>query len=242
MACCIFMAQPSVCPGAAAASSALASSRFRSSSSRRRSSSDAGCSSHCFTPIRALASVPSRSSVSCGKQGRVGCSWGRMTSQERALAPPWSSLDYNRGDFSLLLRAKRKSRGEGDGIRQGEEELDEDMQVGLNEISTEALKAMLSEDDKEVAHVRQKVDYLGKYLVQEKQLDAARFMLILRGMLDHEVVPQKDDLKGAYKKAFDTIASVIEDSGWVLKQEGADVGGVEMVDDELMPPVLNSHY
>lgn len=55
------------------------------------------------------------------------------------------------------------------------------------QISTEALKAMLSEDDREVAHVREKVEYLGEYLVQENQLDAARFMLILRGMLDHEV-------------------------------------------------------
>ncbi|CAM6095526.1 unnamed protein product [Calypogeia fissa] len=208
------------------------------------SSSYGGSLFHCFTLTRAVRSVASMSSVGCGKQWKLGNSSGRMTSQEHVL-PLWSLGDTKRGSSSLVLRAKRKSRGGGDVVQQGEdaeEELDEDMQAGLNEISTEVLKAMLSEDDREVAHVREKVEYLGKYLVQENQLDAARFMLILRGMLDHEVVPQKDDLKGPYKKAFDTIAAVIEDSGWVLKHEGADVGGVEMIDDELMPPVLNSQY
>ncbi|KAL2610535.1 hypothetical protein R1flu_029108 [Riccia fluitans] len=135
------------------------------------------------------------------------------------------------------LSAKRKSSG---ADLSAEDELDEDLRTGLNEVTTEALKVMLGEDDKMVEQFKEKVDYLGEYLVQEGHLDAARFMLVIRGMLDHEVYPQKDDLKGAYKKAFDKIAALIEDSGWVLKQEGKDVGGMEMVDDELIPPVLNT--
>ncbi|KAG6557531.1 hypothetical protein Mapa_000805 [Marchantia paleacea] len=135
------------------------------------------------------------------------------------------------------LLAKRKSSG---ADFSAEDELDEDLRAGLNEVTTEALKVMLAEDDKLVEQFREKVDYLGEYLVQDGHLDAARFMLVIRGMLDHEVYPQKGDLKGPYKKAFDKIAHLIEDSGWVLKQEGQDIGGVEMVDDELIPPVLNT--
>jgi hypothetical protein len=53
--------------------------------------------------------------------------------------------------------------------------------------SNEALKVMLSEDDKLVAAFKEKLDYLGEYLVQDGQHEAAQFMLVLRGMLDHEV-------------------------------------------------------
>jgi hypothetical protein len=53
--------------------------------------------------------------------------------------------------------------------------------------SNEALKVMLSEDDKLVAAFKEKVDYLGEFLVQDGQHEAAQFMLVLRGMLDHEV-------------------------------------------------------
>ncbi|KAL3690369.1 hypothetical protein R1sor_016679 [Riccia sorocarpa] len=153
-----------------------------------------------------------------------------------------ASRRRSRGDRQVerpcpCLSAKRKSST---ADLNTEDELDEDLRTGLNEVSTEALKVMLGEDGKVLEQFREKVDYLGEYLVQEGHLDAARFMLVLRGMLDHEVYPQKDELKGAYKKAFDTIAALIEDSGWVLKRAGRDVGGVEMVDDELIPPVLNT--
>jgi len=46
---------------------------------------------------------------------------------------------------------------------------------------------MLAEDDKMLENFKEKVDFLGKFLVQDEQVEAARFMLILRGMLDHEV-------------------------------------------------------
>jgi hypothetical protein len=95
--------------------------------------------------------------------------------------------------------------------------------------SNEALKVMLSEDDKLVAAFKEKVDYLGEFLVQDGQHEAAQFMLVLRGMLDHELYPQKDDLRGLYKKAFDKIWGVLEDSGWLLTQPGAEAGEVQMV-------------
>lgn len=38
-----------------------------------------------------------------------------------------------------------------------------------------------------VEQFREKVDYLGEYLVQDGHLDAARFLFVVRGMLDHEV-------------------------------------------------------
>lgn len=52
---------------------------------------------------------------------------------------------------------------------------------------TEAVKVMLAEDDKMLETFKDKVDFLGEFLVQDGQMEAARFMLILRGMLDHEV-------------------------------------------------------
>lgn len=135
--------------------------------------------------------------------------------------------------------AKRKSSQVA--VSEGEE-LDEDLRAGLNETSNEALKVMLSEDDKLVAAFKEKVDYLGEFLVQDGQHEAAQFMLVLRGMLDHELYPQKDDLRGLYKKAFDKIWGVLEDSGWLLTQPGAEAGEVQMVDDELIPPVLQIKY
>lgn len=46
---------------------------------------------------------------------------------------------------------------------------------------------MLAEDDKMLENFKDKVDHVGEFLVQNDQLEAARFLLILRGMLDHEV-------------------------------------------------------
>lgn len=104
---------------------------------------------------------------------------------------------------------------------------DEDLRAGLNETVTEALKVMLAEDDKMLENFKDKVDHVGEFLVQNDQLEAARFLLILRGMLDHEIYPQCEELEGPYKKAFYSMWSVLEDSGWLLKQPGAEIPEVE---------------
>lgn len=49
---------------------------------------------------------------------------------------------------------------------------------------------MLAEDDKMLETFKDKVEFLGEFLVQDGQMEAARFMLILRGMLDHEVIAE----------------------------------------------------
>lgn len=59
--------------------------------------------------------------------------------------------------------------------------------VGFGQTVTEALKVMLAEDDKLVQKFKEKIDYFGEFLVQDGEIEAARFMLILRGMLEHEV-------------------------------------------------------
>lgn len=46
---------------------------------------------------------------------------------------------------------------------------------------------MLSEDIQEVLAYKDKVDSYGEILVANKEIDAARFMLVIRGMLDHKV-------------------------------------------------------
>ncbi|KAG0504136.1 hypothetical protein M758_8G070700 [Ceratodon purpureus] len=109
---------------------------------------------------------------------------------------------------------------------------DEDLRAGLNETVTEALKVMLAEDDKMLETFKDKVDFLGEFLVQDGQMEAARFMLILRGMLDHEVYPQYEELEEPYKKAFNTLWCLLEDSGWLLKQPGAEILEVEEEPEE----------
>lgn len=116
---------------------------------------------------------------------------------------------------------------------------DEDLRAGLNETVTEALKVMLAEDDKMLETFKDKVDFLGEFLVQDDQLEAARFMLVLRGMLDHEVYPQSEELQGPYKKAFSTLWCLLEDSGWLLKQPGAEI---PEVDDEPGEPELEIRF
>ena len=54
-------------------------------------------------------------------------------------------------------------------------------------ISNEAMKAMVMPNEKVVKELKEKVFYLEISLVQEGKTDAARFMLIIGGMLDHTV-------------------------------------------------------
>eukprot|EP01018_Ginkgo_biloba_P007818 Gb_06260 [translate_table: standard] len=86
-------------------------------------------------------------------------------------------------------------------------------------ISNEAVKVMLLRDEKVADTFKEKVDYLQRYLVEEGETDAARFMMIIRGMLDHRVPADKDELNGVYKMALEKVWNIVEDSGWILKLE-----------------------
>ena len=55
------------------------------------------------------------------------------------------------------------------------------------QISNKAVKAMVMPNEKEVKELKEKFFYLERSLVQEGKTDAARFMLIIGGMLDHMV-------------------------------------------------------
>jgi len=50
-------------------------------------------------------------------------------------------------------------------------------------MSNEAIRVMLGEDIQELMEFKDKVDTVGEYLVSEGLMDAARFMLVLKGML-----------------------------------------------------------
>lgn len=119
--------------------------------------------------------------------------------------------------------------------------IDEDVLPVLNQISNEAVKAMVMPNEKAVNELKEKVRYLERSLVQEGKTDAARFMLIIGGMLDHMVPAEKDELDHAYKAAFIKIWNIVEDSGWPLKFENEEISQ-EMVDDDLIPPVVHSPY
>lgn len=154
---------------------------------------------------------------SAWKSGEVAC-WDRIPRQRRG-APPF---------------AKRKEAA----VKEVADDIDEDMRVGLNEVATEAVRVMLSEDIQKLAEFKAKVDYLGEYLVGEQEMEAAKFMLVVKGLLEHQVVEEAETLKGSYKSAFEKIGSLLEDSGWQLTLPGQEPGDMEMIDDELIPPVL----
>ncbi|XP_024527988.1 uncharacterized protein LOC112345450 [Selaginella moellendorffii] len=120
-----------------------------------------------------------------------------------------------------------------------EDLLEEDVVLeGLNELANDALQVMLGKKSKSVMDCLEELDEAGEYLVKEGKLDAARFVLVIKNMLDHQVIAEKNDLEGAYKRAFERIWSCVEDSGWSLAMPENETG-VDLLDDELIPPVLN---
>ncbi|CAI5483577.1 unnamed protein product [Closterium sp. Yama58-4] len=152
---------------------------------------------------------------------------------------PGLSRDGNAAVQARSVRARaRRVEGNSEG---GGDALDEDVRIGLNEVSNEAVRAMLSEDIQAVSAMKRKVDEAGEYLVAEGHMDAARFMLIVKGMLEHQLLPEVEDLEGPFRAAYDKMASVLDNSGWMLAPPGQE-GGPDMVDDELLPPVLRSPY
>lgn len=46
---------------------------------------------------------------------------------------------------------------------------------------------MAKQDSKAIEELKDKVDYLERYLVEEGETEAAKFMMIIGGMLDHMV-------------------------------------------------------
>jgi len=42
-------------------------------------------------------------------------------------------------------------------------------------------------------------------------------------VVHRQVYPQNEELQGPYKKAFSTLWCLLEDSGWLLKQPGAEI-------------------
>eukprot|EP00271_Cylindrocystis_brebissonii_P015065 TRINITY_DN37005_c0_g1_i1.p1 TRINITY_DN37005_c0_g1~~TRINITY_DN37005_c0_g1_i1.p1 ORF type:complete len:230 (-),score=46.28 TRINITY_DN37005_c0_g1_i1:168-857(-) len=143
----------------------------------------------------------------------------------------------------LRTRAKRTDAPVKDVETEKQEELDEDMRVGLNEVANEAVRVMLSEDIQQVSAFKRKVDTLGEFLVGEGQLDAARFMFVVQGMLNHALPEEVNELRGIYKAAFEKMGGLLEDSGWLLALPGQEDGAaMEMVDEELIPPVLRTPY
>ncbi|GLJ12807.1 hypothetical protein SUGI_0198180 [Cryptomeria japonica] len=117
----------------------------------------------------------------------------------------------------------------------------DDILAGLNEISNEAVKAMTKQNSEAIEELKDKVDYLERYLVEEGETEAAKFMMIIGGMLNHIVPAEKDELNDVYKAALKKMWNIVEDSGWILKFENEETMQ-EMVDDDLIPPVLNKPY
>jgi hypothetical protein len=56
------------------------------------------------------------------------------------------------------------------------------------QLSTDAVKAMLSDDMKHMENVLDKIYDLEMYFKKEKEEDALRFVLTIRDMLDHRVI------------------------------------------------------
>lgn len=150
----------------------------------------------------------------------------------------YPSFDLSHQQILTPPRAKRKPSP----AQQADELLlDDDFKNSINELSTEAVRTMLSDDMKRMDALREKLLDLELYFEKEKEEDALQFVLVISSMLDHRILPEAKQLKGIYIKAFQKICNIVEDSGWLLKGDENEVG-VEMVDDELIPPTLMSEY
>lgn len=168
--------------------------------------------------------------------GRLGCESIYSECSSTFARLNWASR-RERSTGAILTHAKRKTSK----LEEVKENLstDEDLLPVLNQISNEAVKAMVMPNEKAVKELKEKVCYLERSLVQEGKTDAARFMLIIGGMLDHTVPAENDKLNHVYKAAFIKIWNIVEDSGWPLKLENQETLQ-EMVDDDLVPPVVQS--
>ncbi|CAI5505630.1 unnamed protein product [Closterium sp. Naga37s-1] len=193
-----------------------------------------------WVPAHTAAAAIQRSTASVSRVALVDGARSRPWHGPVALdTSPGLSRDGNAAVQARSVRAKAR-RVEGNPKGDGEG-LDEDVRVGLNEVSNEAVRAMLSEDIQAVSAMKRKVDEAGEYLVAEGHMDAARFMLIIKGMLEHQLLPEVEELEGPFRAAYDKMASVLDNSGWMLAPPGLE-GGPDMVDDDLLPPVLRSPY
>eukprot|EP00250_Pteridium_aquilinum_P012468 c20747_g1_i1 orf=138-716(+) len=143
--------------------------------------------------------------------------------------------------ISTRTHAKRKPTSAPAPPVHDEQELDEDFRDSINQLSTDAVRAMLSDNMKRMEEVREKIFDLELYFEKEKEEDALLFVLVIRDLLDHRILPEAKQLKGSYMKAFQKICNIVEDSGWILKGDENEFG-VKMADDELIPPTIMSEY
>ena len=52
---------------------------------------------------------------------------------------------------------------------------------------------MLSEDIQALGRFKKKAEYLLEFLAEEGQVEAAKFMFVVQGLLDHRVRPSRHD-------------------------------------------------
>ncbi|KAI5078678.1 hypothetical protein GOP47_0006349 [Adiantum capillus-veneris] len=157
-------------------------------------------------------------------------------------SPVFTSLTSKRSlQASPRTFAKRKPTSSSPPPQLDEPVLDEDLKNSINELSTQAVKIMLSDNMRGMGDLRDKLFDLEIYFEKENEEDALLFVLSIRDMLDHKILPEAKQLKGIYMKAFQKIFSMVEDSGWRLKGND-DESEVRMIDDDLIPPTLMSEY
>lgn len=189
-------------------------------------------------------------SLCCAKVGVGGALSGatllppKPSSFPLPFASPLSNLSFTSPlslHFPTRPHAKRKPSSSSPPQQDDELLLDYDFKDSINQLSTDAVKTMLSDNMKRMDELREKLLDLELYFQKEKEEDALLFILVITSMLDHRILPEAKQLKGIYLKAFQKICNIVEDSGWLLKGDEKELG-VEMVDDELIPPTIMSEY
>ncbi|KAH7291611.1 hypothetical protein KP509_29G024400 [Ceratopteris richardii] len=155
--------------------------------------------------------------------------------------PSFTSSPTRHASFQTLAKRKSTLLPNLSQDEKQEQVLDEDFRNSINELSTEAVKAMLSEKMERMENLQEKLFELEIYFEKENEKDALLFVLVIRDMLDHKISAEAKNLKGIYLRAFQKICNMVEDSGWKLKgsSEGSELG---MIDDDLIPPTLMKEY
>ena len=81
---------------------------------------------------------------------------------------------------------------------------------------------MLREDRRALEGFQREVNEAGQLLAEQGDRDAALFMYVLLQLSENKLCNESLKLTGSYLTAFEKLYGLLEESGWKLRQEGAD--------------------
>ena len=105
------------------------------------------------------------------------------------------------------------------------------------QLVTRGLRAMLREDRRALEGFKHEVNQAGQLLAEEGDRDAALFMYVLLQLAENKLCKESLRLTGSYLRAFEKLYALLEESGWKLRQEDAEVSSDDDSEELQLPSV-----